>query len=163
MGNNINVCKDNIELREQNEVWLIIKKILLIILWSALITFGVSLLCGFRYDLVVSYSMYPVLTRGSLVVIEPTPYEELEVGDIVNFDFASTTCTHRLVDFAEDGDLITQGDASTSQEKIPRSKYRGTVVAYEHIIGKIILYIREHLVITVLASMLILLGYVLLT
>ena len=91
MGNKINVCKDKIELREQNEVWVITKMVLLAILWSVLITFGVSLLCGFRYDLVVSYSMYPVLTRGSLVVIEPTPYEELEIRDIVNFDFASTT------------------------------------------------------------------------
>ena len=153
MGKDLNIFK------QQNEVWQITKGILLSILWAILLTFFTSLLMGFRYDLVVSYSMYPTLTRGSMVVIEPTPYENLEVGDIVNFDFASTTCTHRLVDFAEDGDLITQGDAATSQEKISREKYRGRVVFHENFFGHIILYVKENLIITVVAAMIVLFVY----
>ena len=153
MGKDINIFK------EQNEIWQIIKIILVAILWGIIIAFGVSILCGFRYDLVVSYSMYPTLTRGSMVMIEPTPYEDLKVGDIVNFDFASTTCTHRLVGFAEDGDLITQGDASTSQEKISESKYRGRIVYHNNFVGHIILFVKENIVMTVFIAMAVLLVY----
>lgn len=153
--------KETLIYKDKNMAWEITKGILLSILWSILIVFAISLLCGYRYDLVVSYSMYPTLTRGSIVAIAPTPYEDLQVGDIVNFDFASTTCTHRLVGFAENGDLITQGDASTSQERISPSKYRGTIVFHENIIGQIILYVKENLIITVLAAMLGLVIYVL--
>ena len=152
MGN-INVFK------ERNETWIIVKTAIVSVLLGLVITFGVSLICGFRYDIVVSYSMYPTLTRGTMVVIEPTAYEDLEIGDIVNFDFASTTCTHRLVGFAEDGDLITQGDAATSQEKIPESKYRGRIVFYDNIVGPLILLIRENILLFGIVSIIILLVY----
>ena len=153
MGKDINIFK------EQNEIWTIVKILLVAVLWSILITFGVSILCGFRYDLVVSYSMYPLYTRGTMVMIEPTPYEDLKIGDVVNFDFASTTCTHRLVGFAEDGDLITQGDASTSQEKISKGKYRGRIVYHNNLVGHIVLFIRENLMITVIGAMIVLFVY----
>ena len=154
MNNTTNVFK------EQNEIWDITKRILVSIMLGIIITFGVSLVCGFRYDIVVTYSMYPTLTRGSMVVIEPTSYEDLKIGDIVNFKFGNTTCTHRLVDFAEGGELITQGDASTSREKISKEKYLGKVVYHENVVGNLIMLIRENTILAVLAAAIILFVYV---
>ena len=154
MGKDINIFK------EQNEIWIIIKTIIVSILLGLTITFGVSVVCGFRWDFVVSYSMYPTYTRGTLVMIEPTPYEDLKIGDVVNYDFASITCSHRLVGFDENGDMLTQGDAEDSPKIIDRSKYRGRITFHTNIFGQILWNIRNNVILFGFCAMIFLFIYV---
>jgi hypothetical protein len=50
---------------------------------------------------------------GTLVLTTPTAIEDVQVGDVVSFHPSTTpdeTYTHRVVDLAADGTLVTQGD-----------------------------------------------------
>jgi len=73
---------------------------------------------------VLSGSMRPTLQPGDLVVVRPTPVEQLSIGDVVTFQPESgvaTLVTHRIIDITYDEagnvlNLETQGDANGSPD-----------------------------------------------
>ncbi|MBE5757937.1 MAG: signal peptidase I [Clostridiales bacterium] len=74
--------------------------------FTALKAFGLSLLftvvlmlvCGYKFMIVTSGSMEPTLPVGSLVIVTPCDYDDLEYRDIVTFTGESgVNFTHRIV------------------------------------------------------------------
>jgi signal peptidase I len=75
---------------------------------------------------VLTGSMSPTYDPGSVVVVRPTPTEDLRVGDAITFQERSgdpTVVTHRIVSvvFAGDGTrrFVTQGDANGAADAEP--------------------------------------------
>lgn len=85
---------------------------------------------------VLTGSMTPTYPPGTVVVVRPTPFDEIRVGDPVTYQVRSgdpTVVTHRVVSmaFAADGSrrLVTQGDANGAPDREPvrAVQVRGTV------------------------------------
>ncbi|MCC8120724.1 MAG: signal peptidase I [Oscillospiraceae bacterium] len=83
---------------------------------------GYASVFGFSAFRVVTGSMEPTLTVGSLVIARQTDIEEIEVGDIVCFISSDAAIqgyvnTHRVIAVGTDASgqrvLTTQGDANT--------------------------------------------------
>jgi signal peptidase len=75
---------------------------------------------------VLSGSMSPTYEPGSVVVVRPTPVEELQVGDAITYQIRSddpTVVTHRIVGVTIDGrgsrGFVTQGDANGAPDAQP--------------------------------------------
>lgn len=80
---------------------------------------------GTPYD-VLTGSMRPELPSGTLVVVRPTPIEEIAIGDVITYQLASgkpTVVTHRVVGIGVDVEgarvLQTQGDANEKLDPKP--------------------------------------------
>ena len=75
---------------------------------------------------VLTGSMRPTYAPGSIVVVRPTPVDELRVGDPITYQMHSDqpeVVTHRIISvrFVSDGSktFITQGDANGSADPEP--------------------------------------------
>jgi len=75
---------------------------------------------------VLTGSMEPGLPPGTLLVVRPTPVEQVQVGDVVTYQIASgrpEVITHRVtgIESAADGDLrfVLQGDANDEPDPEP--------------------------------------------
>lgn len=76
-------------------------------------------LSGGRWFVVETPSMGAAAPVGTLVLTEPTPIEDVRVGDVVSFHPAAVsdvTYTHRVVAVNDDGTLSTQGDVNRSAD-----------------------------------------------
>lgn len=106
---------------------------------------------SYRPFAIVSNSMQPVYSRGSMVVIERTSDPmDIKVGDIVQYQSAGNTITHRVVaiDAASDGSgkkvFTTKGDNSPSNDPIIASNQIGGVVkAQVPFVGYPTIWLRE--------------------
>ncbi|MER7797041.1 signal peptidase I [Microbacterium sp. NPDC096154] len=85
---------------------------------------------------ILTGSMTPTYPPGTLVVVKPTPIEQIGVGDVLTFQLESgqpTLVTHRVVSVIADSSgetrFVTQGDANTSPDADPVRpvQIRGTV------------------------------------
>ncbi|WP_258375247.1 signal peptidase I [Curtobacterium sp. MCSS17_008] len=85
---------------------------------------------------VLTESMEPTLPPGTLVVVRPTPFDDIRVGDVVTYQIASgepAVVTHRVVSVtaAADGSprLVLQGDANPVADARPvvPAQVRGVV------------------------------------
>ena len=65
--------------------------------FAMFITIAVMLIAGYKFMIVSSGSMEPTLPLGSLVIVTPCDYEDLELGDIVTMDAGGVNLTHRIV------------------------------------------------------------------
>jgi len=134
----------------------IFKIIIISILLALFITFGVSLVTGFKYSLVISHSMNPTLPKGTMIVLEPTSYEDLKVGDIITYKMSEKLWnTHRVVRIAESGRVVTAGDAQVRADgtkiedgEIPENKLVGKVVFYNYPVGSLISFIKENIMLS---------------
>ena len=134
--------------KKEKKVLNFFKSLIVSIVLGMLITLGVSLLCGYKYKIVVTGSMYPTLVPPTLVIIAPVKYDDLKVGDIVNWSGSSgnLTYTHRIVEFNEDGLAITKGDANPSKDgPLRRERYNGKVIANLDFAGKCINYLKANI------------------
>lgn len=75
---------------------------------------------------VLTGSMRPDLGPGTLVVVRPTPIDEIDIGDVITYQLKSgkpTVVTHRVVGIGMDAEgkrvLQTQGDANESIDPTP--------------------------------------------
>ena len=96
--------------------------------YALIATIAIMLLSGYKFMIVSSGSMEPTLPVGSLVIVSPCDYEDLQYGDIVTMDAGGINLTHRIVGRYGDKDnpvlkpgeagyedsqyWVTQGDAS---------------------------------------------------
>ena len=103
--------------------------ILLVILVAAPISlprfFGVQ---GYN---VISGSMEPTISVGSIVYVKAQNFNELSEGDIIAFESGASVVTHRIISIDESQMLITtKGDANENEDFTP--------VAYTNVLGKVI-------------------------
>lgn len=118
------------------KVWNIVATVLVtaaVIL--ALLLVGVRVL-GLQVYAVLSGSMEPAYHTGSLIYVQKTAPEEIQVGDAITFvmDESLTVATHRVVAVDEEKRFFTtKGDANDTVDGAP--------VAFENLIGKPVLTI----------------------
>lgn len=69
----------------------------------------------YRTFTVLTESMRPSFSAGSIVLVVPTPIEEIVVGDVLTYHVPvedHRVITHRVVDVLEPGVVRTKGDAN---------------------------------------------------
>lgn len=84
---------------------------------------------------VMTPSMEPELPVGSLVLVQPTAYEDIYIGDDITFvrDQNLTLVTHRVIEKDDKTQFITtQGIANNSAD---------APVNYQNVVGKVIFHI----------------------
>lgn len=111
--------------------------LLLLVLGLAIVAVGVPIATGSTPLSILTGSMSPTLPPGTLVVVKPTPVEEIEVGQVVTFQLESgqpTLVTHRVIARSTDSasgevSFTTQGDANDVADAAPvlPVQVRGTV------------------------------------
>lgn len=132
------------------------------------VTILLALIMGYKFMIVSSGSMAPTLPVGSLVMVTPCEYEDLELGDIVTMNKGGTYLTHRVVGkkdinnrilanpgeegFDEEaysrGIWYTQGDyvGAQADAKVDNNEIIGKV--YEAhcftIVGEIVMYVKAN-------------------
>ena len=91
---------------------------------------------------IVSNSMKPVYSRGSMVLVQRVESPlDIEVGDIIQFEAKGVSITHRVIDIVESKSgggpmFITQGDNSPSpDDPVAESQVTGIVHASAPLIG----------------------------
>ena len=108
---------------------------------------------GIRPLTVMSGSMEPSIKTGSVALIETnlTDFNEIEKGDIITFDIGGSFVTHRVVDITEDG-IVTKGDANNARDPwiVTNDNYYGKELFSIPYIGFLIVFIRQHIIVTVL-------------
>jgi len=109
--------------------------VLLIILVLVCLPLTVPRVFGFHIYTVISGSMEPAISTGSLVYVKGIPPEEVDEEDVIAFygsmDGASII-THRVVANSEImSEFVTKGDANDKKDMNP--------VPYDNYIGKVML------------------------
>lgn len=95
---------------------------------------GVLLLAAItdcRLLCVKSDSMIPAFSTGTLLVVRPTEFSDLEEGNIITYAISEKTLvTHRIVSINRTAGIVTtKGDANNTDDAPTR---------YENIVGKVI-------------------------
>ena len=112
-----------------------------------LIAFIALKAAGFQFFVVMSGSMEPVLPVGSVVLVEPTPYNEIQVGDDISFVVGEekVTVTHRVVEKDEGANtLTTKGVANNvSDDPIPASAVIGKVIFDIPLVGRLLYFLSS--------------------
>ena len=108
---------------------------------------------GLRPLSVMSGSMEQSIKTGSVAIIETnlTDFKDIEEGDIITFDIGGSLVTHRAVDITEDG-VYTKGDANNARDPwiVTDDNYYGKELFSVPYIGFLIVFIRQHIIVTVL-------------
>jgi len=122
------------------------KKSIKIILISILTVFIIAFLAlnlpinlggNTRYEPVLSGSMEPSISVGSLVLIKPVETGSLTVGDIICYHFSDERLvTHRIIEVNSEG-FITKGDANEENDPklVQKSDIVGSVVLTVPFVG----------------------------
>ena len=126
-------------------------------IWTALILisflFILTVQGGFRPLIVMSGSMEPSIKTGSVAIIETnlTKFKDIKRGDIITFDIGGSLVTHRAVDITDDG-IVTKGDANNTKDLwiVTDTNYYGKELFSVPYIGFLIVFIRQHILVTVL-------------
>ena len=64
---------------------------------ALLLVVALMVCCGYKFMIVISGSMEPTLPTGSLIIVTPCDYEDLELNDIVTMQGSGIYFTHRVV------------------------------------------------------------------
>lgn len=104
--------------------------ILILLLAAVAIVLIAPKLMGYQTLAVLSGSMEPEISVGSIVFTKEIEPELLEAGDIVTYRLSGDTLvTHRVMENDQTAEqLITQGDANETADVSP--------VAYDNVVGK---------------------------
>ncbi|WP_203136607.1 signal peptidase I [Microbacterium sp. JZ31] len=111
--------------------------VLVLVLALGVLVIGVPAAVGGVPLTILTGSMRPSLPPGTLVIVKPTPVEEIAIGDVVTYQLESgkaVLVTHRVIGRVADstsGELrfLTQGDANDTADAEPVMpvQIRGTV------------------------------------
>jgi signal peptidase len=100
--------------------------ILALVLGLGLLVIGLPAAVGGMPLTVLSGSMEPAYSPGDLVVVKPTPAEEIRVGQVMTYQLRSgdpTRVTHRVISrsVGSDGETVflTQGDNNDAPDETP--------------------------------------------
>lgn len=131
---------------------------------ALVITVVFAYILGYKFMIVSSGSMEPRLPVGSLIIVTPRDYEDLELGDIVTMNKGGIYLTHRIEgkvynntiipnpgeegfdeDKWENGYWYTKGDNSDTKDGAFYSEELVGVVYESHCfawMGDIVMYIK---------------------
>ena len=111
----------------------IVTDILLVIVLVIAAVLYIPRLMGLKTYKVLSGSMEPVYHVGSVVYVEKSSIDDIEVGDVITFYINdNTVVTHRVIDKDNDTESFhTKGDANETED--------GGSVAYDKVVGKVVL------------------------
>lgn len=123
------------------------RKILNLVTWlivACMLVFAAALLVpramGLGAYAVLTGSMQPTISTGSLVYTEPTQAGELAEGDVITFRLGSgTVVTHRIQTIDETGAITTKGDANNAADMgtITQAQVIGRVVFHLPYLGSL--------------------------
>lgn len=173
---------DFIRLEKKNYLTIWLFAILKAVGFALLITIAVMIMCGYKFMIVSSGSMEPTLPTGSLVIVTPCEYEDLNYWDIVTFTGDSgVNFTHRIVGKSNPANQqkpLIPGDEGfgDAYSWVTRGDYEGAKVDNGYLISKdivgkiydnhcftftglIVRYIRSNYIMVII-SMFILVGFV---
>lgn len=92
---------------------------------------------GYNVYAVLTGSMTPAYSVGSVIFVQKCASEEIEVGDVITYGLGTNTdnvMTHRVMEIdSEAGTFITKGDANDAVDSEP--------VQFNRLIGKVVLCI----------------------
>lgn len=114
-----------------NKIKNIISTLLTIVLVAIALLFAAPKIFGITPTAVLSGSMEPVYPVGSLIFVQKTTPETLNVEDIITFSMGegNTAVTHRIIDIdTENKEFYTKGDNNNVAD--------GSPVSYQRLIGK---------------------------
>lgn len=111
----------------------IVTDILLVIVLVIAAVLYIPRLMGLKTYKVLSGSMEPKYHVGSVVYVEKSSIDDIEVGDVITFYINdNTVVTHRVIDKDNDTESFhTKGDANETED--------GGSVAYDKVVGKVVL------------------------
>lgn len=87
---------------------------------------------GYTFFEVVSGSMSPTINTYDLVIVKVN--EDVKNDDIITFYKDNTFITHRIIDYKDDNNILTKGDANNTTDK---------EITKDMIIGKVVYTIKE--------------------
>jgi len=96
--------------------------LLALVLLVGALTVGVPLVTGSTPMTILTGSMEPKYPPGTLVIIRPTPVDQIRVGDVITYQLKSgepEVVTHRVISVSLSGEQLTfttQGDANPSPD-----------------------------------------------
>lgn len=100
--------------------------LLLLVLALAAIVIVIPKLAGGMPLTVLTNSMAPGLPPGTLLVVQPVEFDDIEVGDVITYQITSgdpTVITHRVIGFTSTADgerrLVLQGDNNAEADPDP--------------------------------------------
>ena len=135
-----------------------LRAVIIIILVAIAGLMFVPRLMGYDSLVVLSGSMEPGIHVGSVVLIKPTTFEELKVGDIVTYKIAEdVNVTHRITSITPENQIMTtKGDANNVEDPSPVAFAQVVGKAHGNIpyIGYISVYIKTKLGIGVICGLL---------
>ena len=111
----------------------IVTDILLVIVLVIAAVLYIPRLMGLKTYKVLSGRMEPEYHVGSVVYVEKSSIDDIEVGDVISFYINdNTVVTHRVIDKDNDTESFhTKGDANETED--------GGSVAYDKVVGKVVL------------------------
>lgn len=114
--------------------------ILALILGLAVLVIGLPAAVGGMPLTVLSGSMEPTYSPGDLVVVKPTPAEEIRVGEVMTYQLRSgepIRVTHRVISRSAgtsgETTFITQGDHNTAPDEAPVREVQVVGTVWYHI------------------------------
>ncbi|MBE5911489.1 class B sortase [Pseudobutyrivibrio sp.] len=108
----------------------IIGNILIAVVILACLPLAVPKVLGYQSFNVISGSMEPEISVGSIVYVKEAAFEEIAEGDIIAFESGASVVTHRVQSVNQESRLFTtKGDANNTEDFTP--------VAYVNVIGKV--------------------------
>ncbi|SFH97656.1 sortase B [Pseudobutyrivibrio sp. OR37] len=109
----------------------VIGNILIILVIITIAPIAIPKAFGVQAFNVISGSMEPTISVGSIVYVKNVDFEELAEGDVIAFESGASVVTHRIVGLnPEDRLIATKGDANNAADFNP--------VAYVNVIGKMV-------------------------
>ena len=112
-----------------------LKIIVRILSWICYVIIGIyALVCvpmvtGAKPVVVLSGSMLPTYSVGTIIYYKQVPKEEIKANDVITFEMNSETLvTHRVVEI-KNGEYVTRGDNNNTND--------GKTVPYENVKGKV--------------------------
>ena len=104
---------------------------IVVIVIMVLLPLTVPKLFGYEIYGILSQSMEPNITSGSVIYVKDIAAEDVEVGDIITFKMdakSEVVATHRVVEIlADERAFITKGDNNDTVDSAP--------VSYERLLG----------------------------
>ena len=87
---------------------------------------------GYTFFEVVSGSMSPTINTYDLVIVKVT--DNVSIDDIITFYKDDSFITHRIVEYKDDNNILTKGDANNTTDKN---------ISKDIIVGKVVKVIPE--------------------
>ena len=97
---------------------------------------------------IASNSMYPYIERGDIVIVKKTPFHEIKINDIIEYELDNISVIHRVLEIKNTRDgkvLITKGDNNQSidSKEVTKEQVNGIIVTNIPKAGYPALWLKE--------------------